>query len=328
VLADEGQRAAGWRKASGSWSATQAADFSAALKSGQRWAYYPPVLRSDSGRGMEAPHIWSFMTSQVTTLSLYAPYSTGTVTIVAGVVTLASGTFPSWAADGDVWVNAIRYSVNTRDSNTQVTLNDTSVAASAGTSYTLIQHYYTLPTDFGSLLNDGFTYPRESTLGPLRLKRIPDKELRELDRDFGASLYPCEYSLSYVAPTTSNDARQQVQFFPLTSENRTVEYRYEIVPVTLDGSTYVYHHGGPWFGELLIKAVVAELIKKVKGADTSAYQAANNDRLECLASCVGYDRRTSAVETLGRPPADDDLLEDVLADLRADIPYASISVNV
>jgi hypothetical protein len=328
VLQDEVQATLGWRKASGSWSSTQTADFGRAVKSGQRWCYYPPVLPSDSGRGMEAPHVWSFMTSQTTTLQLRAPYSTGTVTIVSGVATLAGGTYPSWAASGEMWVEGVRYTVNTRDGNTQVTLNDTSVNASAGTAYTLIQHYYVLPADFGSLILDGFTYPRESTLGPLSLKRIPERTVRELDTLYGTSLYPCEFSLSYVAPTTSDDARQQAQFFPISSADRTLEYRYEIIPIALDGSTYVYHHGGPWFGELLIKSVVAEAIKKVKGADTSAYQAAHADRMTALASCVGYDRRTSAVATLGRPPADDVLLEDVLGDLRADIPWANVSINV
>jgi hypothetical protein len=122
--------------------------------------------------GETAPHIWSFM-SQVGKLTIRAPYSTGTVTIVAGVATLAGGTWPSWAAAGDLIVSGVRYSVNTRDSNSQITLNDTSVTASAGTSYELIQFYYELASDFGSLIADGFTYSRSETMGcsPLRRRR-------------------------------------------------------------------------------------------------------------------------------------------------------------
>jgi hypothetical protein len=329
-LQDEVQRALGWRKASGSWSATQDGDFAAAVKSAQNTCYYPPVLPSDQQRGMNSPHVWSFMTSQVTTLTLRAPYSTGTVTIVLGVVTGAGVTWPSWAASGDLWVSGVRYSVNTRDSNTQLTLNDTSVAASAGTAYTLIQHYYALPADFGSLHNDGFTSPRESTLGPQRFKRVPERTVRELDQDFGTSLYPCEYALSWIAPTSGgDDARQQVQFFPVSSAERTVEYRYEIIPVELTGSgANVYHHGGPWFGELLKKATIAEAIGKVRGRDTSSYQAAYQGFLEQLETAVGYDRRTAAVETLGRPPRDDVLIEDVLHCLRSEQPWSTVSIDV
>lgn len=71
------------------------------------------------------------------------PYSTSTITIVDGVVTLstappyASAEFPSWAADGDLIVGGQLYSVNTRDSITQLTLDDLTVDVAAGTSYSL-----------------------------------------------------------------------------------------------------------------------------------------------------------------------------------------------
>lgn len=64
-------------------------------------------------------------------------YSTGTVTIAAGVATLAGGTWPSWAANGTLQLNSNFYTVNTRDSNTQITLDNTGVTAVAGTNYTL-----------------------------------------------------------------------------------------------------------------------------------------------------------------------------------------------
>ena len=86
VLTDEVQRALGWRKASGSWSSIQTADFGAGLASGLRWCYYPPVMPGET-----APHIWSFM-SQVGKLTIRAPYATGTVTIVAGVANMSGDT--------------------------------------------------------------------------------------------------------------------------------------------------------------------------------------------------------------------------------------------
>jgi hypothetical protein len=76
-------------------------------------------------------------------------YSTGTVTVVSGVVTLASGTFPAWAAtnahiefDTDN-TNGIRgsayYKVASRQSGSQVTMSDTSVSIAAGRPYRICQ---------------------------------------------------------------------------------------------------------------------------------------------------------------------------------------------
>lgn len=66
-------------------------------------------------------------------------YFTGTVTISSGVVTLANGTWPAWAATAAINVAGSLYNVSTRDSDTQLTLDDTSVSAAAGSSYALAQ---------------------------------------------------------------------------------------------------------------------------------------------------------------------------------------------
>ena len=323
VLTDEVQRALAWRKASGSWSSIQTADFGAGLASGLRWTYYPPVLPEE-----RAPHIWSFR-SQVGNLTVRAPYSTGTVTIVAGVATLSGGTWPSWTASADLWISGVRYSVNTRDSNSQLTLNDTSVAASAGTAYELIQHYYELPSDFGSLIGDGFAYPRSDTTGDSPLKRVTDMDIRLADRNYGATGWPTAYSISYIAPSGSDDARQQVSFFPITGQDRTLEYRYEVIPPLLTGASgLIYHHGGPWLGELLISAVVAETIRKVDGY-SPRYEAAHASRMEQLRTAVGYDRRASAVESLGVGAGlCGESIEDVVYELRRDIPAANMTFDV
>jgi hypothetical protein len=73
--------------------------------------------------------------SEIMSAYVHDPYSTGTVAISSGVVTLSGGTFPSWAARGIFRVNGLTYTVDSRDSNTQITLDDTSVAASSSTAY-------------------------------------------------------------------------------------------------------------------------------------------------------------------------------------------------
>ena len=68
---------------------------------------------------------WSFF-RPVKYITTTAPYSTGTITIASGVVTLSGGTFPSWAAIGVLKVDSDYYDVDTRDGDTQITLEDTS----------------------------------------------------------------------------------------------------------------------------------------------------------------------------------------------------------
>lgn len=85
------------------------------------------------------------------------PYSTGTIAYdhTGGsserLVTLTGGTFPSWAASGQLVINSIVYEVAQRLSSTtlQLTIGQNPGAdVASGTSYTLYQDGYPLPYDF------------------------------------------------------------------------------------------------------------------------------------------------------------------------------------
>lgn len=85
-------------------------------------------------------------------LNFKAAYSTGTVTVTEGsaVVTLAGGTFPTWAASGDIYIAGQWQSILTRDTGTQLTLDNSwasAATAGGGKSYILAQYQYTLPAD-------------------------------------------------------------------------------------------------------------------------------------------------------------------------------------
>ncbi len=75
--------------------------------------------------------------SEVMAAYVHDPYSTGTVTVSSGVVTLDSGVFPSWAARGYFKVNGLTYTVSVRTDNTHITLDDLTVTASSGTAYSI-----------------------------------------------------------------------------------------------------------------------------------------------------------------------------------------------
>lgn len=77
----------------------------------------------------------------------FPSYSTGTVTVVNGVVVLAGGTFPSLAIDGYTIVggwfvpnpgpSAERYLIASRDSDTQITLVNTTLDVGSGSTFTV-----------------------------------------------------------------------------------------------------------------------------------------------------------------------------------------------
>jgi hypothetical protein len=101
-------------------------------------------------------HRWSFYLGRGRIAS-NAPYSTGTITYdhTGGaqerLLTLASGTWPTWATYGNVVLDSVVYEVAERVSDTLLTLsasNNPGADVAAGTSYTLFRDTYVLPADF------------------------------------------------------------------------------------------------------------------------------------------------------------------------------------
>jgi hypothetical protein len=114
----------------------------------------------DAYRELPNAHRWSyyFATGRLTTV---ASYSTGTITYTHSTrrVTLASGTWPSWAAQGHIVIDDIPYEVVERTSDSIIVLSVHSNPGddvAAGTSYTIARDRYPAPLDWaatGSLHN-------------------------------------------------------------------------------------------------------------------------------------------------------------------------------
>jgi hypothetical protein len=115
---------------------------------------------------------WSYyyQNGQITT-SASQTSSTITYDHTGGVaerlVTIAAGTWPSWAAYGHLVIDNVPYRVATRESSTTLTLSPRSnpgADVAAGTSYTLYRNTYPLPLDFISadqfISTAGCTIPR------------------------------------------------------------------------------------------------------------------------------------------------------------------------
>ena len=103
-------------------------------------------------REFNASFRWSYLW-QKGRISLSAPYSTGTITYTHSTraLTLASGTWPTWAEFGTVIIANVAYEVASRDSATVLTMSVNSnpgANVAAGTSYTIYRDTYPMPCDF------------------------------------------------------------------------------------------------------------------------------------------------------------------------------------
>lgn len=115
---------------------------------------------------------WRYL-NRIASVNLNAQYNTGTIAYDATggtyerQVTLTTGTWPSWAANGVLRVTynsaTCDFPIDRRISSSIVTLVSDPAPAddiASGTSYTLYQDAYTLPVDFLAI---GQVYPNQTT---------------------------------------------------------------------------------------------------------------------------------------------------------------------
>lgn len=283
----------------GSWSSTQTSDVSHILRSGLRKAYYPPSL----GPGQPA-HQWSFLRPW-DTITTNEPYSSGTITVANGVVTLSVGgqPWPSWAAGGFIAYGGKYYEVSTRDSNSQLTLVDVSSDndASSGTTYTLYQYRFTLPSDFESLDGPMYYSPDQST-DNVPLTRRSDTYLRMLYQDSDTDTFTSEPKFFAIYPgSPSATTAAQVWYMIIWPFPRLVfhlKYRYHVQMFDLDG-TNTTPPGGAQHSEMILEAVLSEAELKlndgVGGEHTAKWK-------ELLAASIMLDREIITPDTLGCVP--------------------------
>lgn len=273
---------AGWgRNPATQWTSENTSDGAKILKAGLLQFYYNP-----------AGHLWSFLEPKQGQLELHGAYATGTVSVTTGVVTLSGGTFPSWAAQGDVWVDGGYYPVSTRDGNTQVTLVDTSVTGLTGESYSLKHREYDLPDDFGGMV-EPFTY-RSDQSNWRPLTRINEAQIRSLEAYPEVTGPPSYFCITSAAPTSSQESKARAIFAPIPDGTYSLWYRYQVVPPMLDGSTYVYAHGGAEYADTLRLSVIDKTWQMVHGSSER-----HGAFLESLQASVALDKKKTRPKTYG-----------------------------
>ncbi len=285
--------ALGWHLTVASWNAQNTLMFAKINEESLRQACFPDPLGNE-----RTGHVWSWLRPKGA-LTLNAPYSTGTVTVAAdgagSIVTLASGTWPTWAASGDLWVDGERYAVLSRTSNSVIRLVNVSVTEAAGSTYTLIQHEYDLPIDFGGMNSDGFKVRRDQVeCGFIPLWTPGDAEQHDSD-NWGVGL-PTRAAVVPVAATATDDTRWQAIFTgPLPKDDLRLEYRYKAIPPLLDGTTHVYHYGGAPFSRMFVASYVDMAFQKVR----NSYEK-HDAFVAALRQAVMYDRQMNTPHTFGK----------------------------
>ena len=258
---------------------------------GCRSLYEPPILAGEA-----QAHVWSFMQPKLTSFDLNATYSTGTVTIVAGAVTGSGTTFPTWAADGELVISGVPYTVASRGSTTSLTLDDTGVTAAAGSTYTLQHVDYQLPDLFGGFRGELYLGGSSGTIGQT-LQRCDIHEILDLRNqavaDFSAQ--PCKYAVFAADQTGTGGQRWQMSVWPTPDAEYTVSGIYSINPYQLT-STYIYPMGGLPLAECLRESCLAAAEVEFTGSPGVHSSLV----LPRLAAAISRDRQMNNPGILGQ----------------------------
>ena len=199
-------------------------------------------------------HNWSFF-RPIAEITTTAPYATGTVTIASGVVTLTTGVFPSWAAVGILKVDDVYYDVDARDSDTQVTLEDTSVTVASASTYTLGRPEYDLPVAFEAISGDSNLHyePGQSNLYP-PVQQRHDSLIRAMHQGYACDEdRPVYYSVRTTVFDPTVGSRKRLAFYPTPDAAYVLKVPMILRPTMID-ATNEFPVGGETLSQLITES--------------------------------------------------------------------------
>lgn len=246
-----------------------------------------------AGRLIYSAHRWSFL-FPINTFTTSASYATGTVAIAAGVVTLTGGTFPSWAADGEITVLGVTYTVNTRDGNTQVTLDDLTVTVAGPQTFSISRPAYTLPDDFGTLQGP-LTYRPGASYHYPPIEIVGESQIRTIRQQGEWTGHPRVAALRPRVHTPTTGQRWELVLYPAPDADYVLYHRYGVNPDKLT-PTNKYPHGGMKYGELWTAAVLYAGEQRFR--DRSEWQW-KEEFEQRLARAIATDEQDAAPDFLG-----------------------------
>lgn len=249
---------------------------------------------NDGLRRVYAAHDWSFL-HPIADVTTTAPYDTGTVTVASGVVTLSGGTFPDWAADGVLQVNNRYYSVASRGSATQITLDSTSVTVATAENYQLARPEIPLDESFDSITNDSDLtyYPSPDCWYP-PVKWRHDATIRQLEGNNPEFERPMFYSVRTVRFDPTVGSRKVLALYPAPDQIYTLRVPMHLRPVLLD-EVNLYAIGGEVLSQVILEACLAS-------AETNYEERENTHERrfrELLPMAIIADQERSSPTSLG-----------------------------
>lgn len=280
----------GWNRTPGSWTTNQTADGDDILMSGYRMFL--------------TAYDWSFLRI-ANTLATVAEYSTGTVVVASGVVTLSGGTFPSWAASGEITLDnqSATYTIDTRDSDTQVTLDDTSLTDATASVFNLTRPWYDLPDDYAGMLGP-LTWQTGTQSSYPPVEQINENQLRQQRMYVEYTNQPRYFAIRAKNLIMTDGQRFEIGFYPVPDAVYNFDYLYQSNPSKLD-STNDTPAGGMLHSETITQAILAKADEKLndtaQGSAHASYQQhlENSKRIDMqmnAADHLGYD---ADIESIG-----------------------------
>lgn len=222
------------------------------IRDALRLFYSPPPLDG-------LVHQWRFLEKPFFASSNDA-YSTGTIAIGGGTVTGVGTNFPVWAANGVLRVDGHTLFVTARASGTGLTVNNNTIAVTAGTAYELHQWKFDLPADFGDFTG-GVIYNHGTVGRPLRNVMAHEIQLRYV-ANFQTG-HPCMFSIIPAGPGAVGQSYFSI--WPTMDDDSTISATYRSVPFDnlhasdlLDAAALLTVQADPVHAGTLLEAIRAE----------------------------------------------------------------------
>jgi hypothetical protein len=239
-------------------------------------------------------HNWSFFRPLVD-VTTTQPYSTGTVTVASGVVTLTGGVFPAWASGAVIKIGGRYYHVKTRDNNTQITLQDNSVTIADANNFQLSKPEVELDAAFESVANDSdLTYYPESNRWYKSVEQRHDATIRKLLESNPEFNRPCFYSVRTTRFDPNVGSRKVLAFYPLPDKEYVLRVPMILRPTMIDESN-PYPIGGELLSQTILEACLAAAehnFEEREHVHEKRYQ-------EMIALAIKNDQERSSPKSLG-----------------------------
>lgn len=145
---------------------------------------------------------------------------------------------------------------------------------------------YDLPTDFGGMYSDGFTFDSGSQ-SPIKL--VTEEELRQVRGTVAKTASGPSYCA--IRPKISSEGHEQIYeilFYPKPTAAHTLRYRYSVIPGLIDDSNK-FPYGSRLHSVTILESCLAVAQRKFLDTEESGV---NHDQefQKCLAASVYRDR--------------------------------------